>query len=76
MFENLREAESLGFDTTPYWIMNTVNPKKLQSNIDYMYEYADEDRLSYNGVIFRYNDIEYSKSLSIINNYRNGIIYS
>jgi NAD-dependent DNA ligase len=76
LFDNLRDAENLGFDVVPYWIMSTINPKKFQNNVDYMYEYADEDCLPYSGVIFRYNDIEYSNSLPVIDNYRNGIIYN
>lgn len=76
LFDSLREAENLGFDVVPYWIMSTINPKKFQNNIDNICEYADEDDLPHNGVMLRYNDIEYVKSLSIIDNYRNGIIYN
>lgn len=76
LFDNLHDAENLGFDVVPYWIISTINPKKFQNNVDYMYENADEDGLSYNGVVFRYNDIEYSKSLSVVDNYKNGVIYN
>ena len=76
LFDNLHEAEILGFDVVPYWIMSTINPKKFQNNIDNICEYADEDGLPHNGVMLRYNNIEYVKSLSIIDNYRNGIIYN
>ena len=74
--DSLYEAENLGFDAIPYWTMSTINPKKFQNNVNYMYEYADEDGLPYDGIVLRYNDIEYVKSLSIVDNYRNGIIYN
>ena len=76
LFDNLHEAEELGFDVVPYWFMSTPNPKKLQSNIDYVFEYAKEDGLPCDGIVFKFNDIEYGKSLGATSHhFKNGIAY-
>lgn len=67
IFDNLKEAEKLGFDIVPYWIISVINPKKFDNNIDYIDEYANEEELHYNGIVFKFNNIEHGK---------NGIIYN
>lgn len=72
LFDNLHNAEELGFDVAPYWVSTTLNPKKLQSNFEYVFEYAKEENLPCDGIMFRFNDIEYAKSL---NDDKRSIIY-
>lgn len=77
---NLSEAGALGFDIVPNWFnANTdiaLNPSNLQSNIDYVFEYAKNEGFPCDGVVFKYNDIEYGKSLgSTSHHHRSGIAY-
>lgn len=78
--ENLAEAKLLGFDVTPHWFnANTsiaLNPDNLQGNIDYVFEYARDNGYPHDGVVFKYNDVEYGKSLgSTSHHFRDGIAY-
>ena len=77
--DNLNEARELGFDVVPHWFNNTTNglaPKNLKSNIDYVFDFAKEEGLPCDGVVFKFNDIEYGKSLgSTSHHFRNGIAY-
>lgn len=77
---NLSEAGALGFDIVPNWFnANTdiaLNPSNLQSNIYYVFEYAKNEGFPCDGVVFKYNDIEYGKSLgSTSHHHRSGIAY-
>lgn len=78
--DNLTEARELGFDIVPFWYNpNTsvaLNPDNLQSNIDYVFEYARDNGFPCDGVVFKFNDIEYGKSLGRTeHHFRNGIAY-
>ena len=77
--DNLNEAKELGFDIVPHWFNNTtngLNPKNLQSNIDYIFDFAKEEGLPCDGIVFKFNDIEYGKSLGATSHhFRNGIAY-
>ncbi len=78
--DNLAEAKLLGFDIVPYWFnANTsiaLNPDNLQGNIDYVFEYARDNGYPHDGVVFKYNDVEYGKSLgSTSHHFRDGIAY-
>ena len=78
--DNLREAKELGFEIVPFWFVpnspNAFNPKNLQSNIDYMFDYAKEEGLPCDGIVFKFNDIEYGKSLGATSHhFKNGIAY-
>lgn len=80
LINNLSEAGALGFDIVPNWFnANTdvaLNPSNLQSNIDYVFEYAKNEGFPCDGVVFKYNDIEYGKSLgSTSHHHRSGIAY-
>lgn len=76
LFDNLKEAEALGFDVVPYWFMSAPNPKKLQSTLDHVFDYAEEDGLPCDGIVFKFNDIEYGKSLGATSHhFKNGIAY-
>lgn len=77
---NLTEAKELGFDVVPFWFndisTNALHPKNLQSNIDYVFDFAKEEGLPCDGVVFKFNDIEYGKSLGATSHhFRNGIAY-
>lgn len=78
--DNLVEAKELGFDIVPYWFnpntSNALNPKNLQGNIDYVFEYARDSGYPYDGIVFKFNDIEYGKSLGSTNHhFKDGIAY-
>lgn len=74
--DNLNEAKELGFDTIPSWIATNLNPKNLQDNIDYVFDFAKEEGIPCDGIVFKYNDIEYGKSLGhTIKHFRNAIAY-
>lgn len=74
--DNLNEARTLGFDTVPSWVATNLDPKNLQSNIDYVFEFAADEGLPCDGIVFKFNNIEYGKSLgSTSHHFRNGIAY-
>lgn len=78
--DNLTEARELGFEVVPFWIMpnpsNAFDPKNLQSNIDFVFDYAEENGFPIDGVVFKFNDIEYGKSLGATSHhFRNGVAY-
>lgn len=77
---NLYEAKELGFDVVPNWIntntANALNSDNLQSNIDYIFDCASYEGLPCDGVVFKFNDIEYGKSLGqTSHHFKNGIAY-
>lgn len=76
LFDNLHDAEELGFDIVPYWHTSNVNPKKLQGFIDFVFDYAKDDGLPCDGIVFKFKDIEYGKSLGATSHhFKNGIAY-
>ena len=73
---NLEEAETLGFDVVPFWFAVKLNSKNLQSNIDYIFEYAKEEGFPCDGIVFKFNDVAYGKSLGATSHhFKNGIAY-
>ena len=73
---NLNEAKELGFDVVPFWLVINLDPKKFQSTIDYVFEYAEDEGLPCDGIVFKFNDIEYGKSLGKTeHHFKNGIAY-
>lgn len=74
--ENLNEARALDFDTVPSWVATNLDPKNLQDNIDYVFEFAVDEGLPNDGIVFKFNDIEYGKSLGATSHhFKNGIAY-
>ena len=77
--DNLNEAKELGFDVVPHWFNNItagLNPKNLQGNIDYVFEFASDEGLPCDGVVFKFDDITYGKSLGATSHhFKNGIAY-
>ena len=73
---NLSEARILGFDAVPFWSSSTLDSKKLQATLDYIFDFAKEEGLPCDGIVFKYDDIEYGKSLGATSHhFRNGIAY-
>lgn len=78
--DNLNEAKNLYFDVVPFWFVpnssNALNPNNLQSNIDYIFEVARDNGFPCDGAVFKFDDIEYGKSLGATSHhFRNGIAY-
>lgn len=74
--DNLNEAKSLGFDMVPSWIAANLDPKKLQGALDYIFEFSADEGLPNDGIVFKYNDIEYGKSLGqTSHHFKNGVAY-
>ena len=74
--DNLNEAKTLGFDTVPSWVATNLDPKNLQDNIDYVFEFAAEEGLPTDGIVFKFNDIAYGRSLGATSHhFKNGIAY-
>lgn len=74
--DNLNDAESLGFSVVPFWYPVNLESKKLQSTLDYVFEYASDEGLPCDGVVFKFNDIEYGKSLGKTeHHFKDGIAY-
>lgn len=73
---NLNEAKELGFDVVPFWYATNLNPKNLQDNINYVFDYAKDEGLPCDGIVFKFDDIEYGKSLGKTeHHFKNGIAY-
>lgn len=73
---NLNEAKELGFDVVPFWYATNLNLENLQDNIDHVFDYAKDEGLPTDGVVFKFNDIEYGKSLGKTeHHFKNGIAY-
>lgn len=76
LFENLDMARKLGFDVVPYWIARDLNPKKLQNTLDYIFDYARDEGLPCDGIVFKFDNLEYGKSLGATSHhFKNGIAY-
>lgn len=74
--ENLEEARLLGFDVVPFWYTANLDGKRLQGTLDYIFDFAEEEGLPCDGIVFKFNDIEYGKSLGATSHhFRNGIAY-
>ena len=74
--DNLDEALFLGFDIVPHWFSTRLDPKKLEGTIVYIFDHAKEEGLPCDGIVFKFNDIEYGKSLGATSHhFRNGIAY-
>ena len=74
--DNLNEAEVLGFDVVPHWFAASLDPKKLEGTIIYIFDYAKDEGFPCDGIVFKFNDIEYGKSLGATSHhFRNGIAY-
>lgn len=76
LIDNLQEAETLGFDIVPFWRVNNFKIDTLQGGMDYIFDYATENGYPTDGIVFKFNDIEYGKSLGKTeHHFKNGIAY-
>ena len=74
--DNLFEARELGFSIVPFWPSINLSQKKLQNTIDYVFDYASDEGYPTDGIVFKFDDIEYGKSLgNVEHHFRNGIAY-
>lgn len=74
--DNLKEAVSLGFDIVPFWVVVFPKQNIIQDCIDHIFDYASENGYPNDGIVFKFNDIEYGKSLGKTNHhFKNGIAY-
>ena len=74
--QNLIEAQELGFDTVPFWIVTNFKKDVIQNGIDNIFEYAKDNGYPNDGVVFKFDDIEYGKSLGATSHhFKNGIAY-
>lgn len=56
--EDLQEAKDLMFDIVPNWLATNFAPKNLQGVIDYIFDYAKDEELPNNGIVFKFNDVK------------------
>lgn len=72
----LLNAQILGFDVVPCCDVSVDNFSELQICIDNFINIAKEYNLPQDGVVFKFDDVEYGKSLGNTNHhFRNGIAY-
>lgn len=73
----LSEAKQLGFDVVPYRTVITAPYKEIITYmLEEVFKLAEKYKLPQDGVVFKFNDIEYGKSLgNTSHHYRNGIAY-
>lgn len=73
---NLVNAMSLGFDAVPFIDVTTDNFNNLDNYINEFISMAKEMNLPQDGVVFKFDDVAYGKSLgNTSHHYRNGIAY-
>lgn len=73
----LSEAKQLGFDVVPYRsVITAPNKEYMTKMLEEVFKLAEKYKLPQDGVVFKFNDIEYGKSLgNTSHHYRNGIAY-
>ena len=72
---SLMEANDLGFETVPFANL-TWAELNIQEAIDFFLDEAKKENLPQDGVVFKFEDVEYGKSLGRTTDYfNNGIAY-
>ena len=72
---SLMEAQDLGFETVPFANLSWAE-LNIQEAIDFFLDEAKRQNLPQDGVVFKYEDVEYGKSLGRTTDYfNNGIAY-
>lgn len=72
---SLMEANDLGFETVPFANLNW-SELDIQEAIDFFLDEAKKENLPQDGVVFKYEDVAYGKSLgSTSHHYNNGIAF-
>ena len=58
LYDKLQEVERLGFDIVPTWNASELNPKTIQSFVDFAYDYTEDDEgIPCDGIVFRYDNV-------------------
>ena len=72
---SLMEANDLGFETVPFANLKWAE-LNIQEAIDFFLDEAKKENLPQDGVVFKYEDVEYGKSLgSTSHHFNNGIAF-
>lgn len=75
-YERLLNAQNLGFDVVPCYDITINEFNQLQIHIDNFINIAEKENFPQDGVVFKFDDITYGKSLgNTSHHFRNGIAY-
>lgn len=75
-YERLAQAIELGFSVVPHLDVLPEEYNDLDPDIDLLLKTAEEKSLPQDGVVFKFDDVEYGKSLGNTNHhFRNGIAW-
>jgi DNA ligase (NAD+) len=75
-YKRLLNAQNLGFNVVPCYDITTNEFNQLQIHIDNFINIAEKENLPQDGVVFKFDDIDYGKSLgNTSHHFRNGIAY-
>ena len=75
-YKRLLNAQNLGFDVVPCYNITINEFNQLQIHIDNFINIAEKENLPQDGVVFKFNDVAYGKSLgNTSHHFRNGIAY-
>lgn len=59
VYDRLQKADILGFDTALAWNATGLNPETIQSFIDFVFDYTEEDKgIPCDGIVFKYDNID------------------
>lgn len=75
-YKRLLNAQNLGFDVVPCYNITINEFNQLQIHIDNFINIAEKENLPQDGVVFKFDDVIYGKSLgNTSHHFRNGIAY-
>lgn len=75
-YKRLLNAQNLGFDIVPCYNITINEFNQLQIHIDNFINIAEKENLPQDGVVFKFDDVTYGKSLgNTSHHFRNGIAY-
>ena len=75
-YKRLLNAQNLGFDVVPCYNITINEFNQLQIHIDNFINIAGKENLPQDGVVFKFDDVKYGKSLgNTSHHFRNGIAY-
>ncbi len=75
-YKRLLNAQNLGFDIVPCYNITINEFNQLQIHIDNFINIAEKENLPQDGVVFKFDEVAYGKSLgNTSHHFRNGIAY-
>lgn len=75
LYYNLFEAIGLGFDVVPFLDISPTE-ENIDKAIEYLFNVAEKENLPQDGIVFKFDDVRYGKSLGRTDKFfRNGIAY-